>query len=130
MILEDSPADGKSTWRVLLVEDEFLIAMGLKRDLTEQGCEVVGVARNCAEALRLADLHRPDVALMDYKLQDEIDGATVARELLRLGIKVVFLTGNLEAALRDTADLPCSYFAKPLSQQDLGRVLAGLASEG
>lgn len=114
-------------WRILLVEDEYLIALGLRRDLAEHGCEVVGVARNCAEALCLAEAHKPDVALLDYMLQDEIDGATVARELHSRGIQVVFLTGNLEAALRDTADLPCAYLAKPLSQRDLGRVLAGLS---
>ncbi len=56
--------------RVLIVEDEALVALELEELLLGEGFEVVGRAANAAQAIDLGRLHRPDVALLDLNLAD------------------------------------------------------------
>lgn len=103
--------------RVLIVEDDAFIAMDLLSTLREGGHEAVGVARGFDGALALAHAERPNVALVDYRLQGGIDGITVARHLRRLGVAVVYVTGNdHEVRLIDgTAEI----VRKPYDKQEL-----------
>ncbi|TPW00962.1 MAG: response regulator receiver [bacterium] len=83
--------------RVLIVEDQALLAMELELVLSESGCEVVGCAMDTAGALGLAELRRPDLALVDINLLDGMTGPDIARHLIReYGTAVVFLTANPE----------------------------------
>lgn len=83
--------------RVLIVEDQALLAMELELVLSESGCEVVGCAMDTAGALELAERERPDLALVDINLLDGTTGPEIARRLVsEYGAAVVFLTANPE----------------------------------
>lgn len=83
--------------RVLIVEDQALLAMELELVVSESGCEVVGCAMDRAGALAIAERDRPDLALVDINLLDGMTGPDIALHLVReYGSAVVFLTANLE----------------------------------
>jgi len=86
-----------SDLRVLIVEDQALLAMELELVLSESGCEVVGCAMDRAGALAIAARDRPDLALVDINLLDGMTGPDIARHLVKeYGSAVVFLTANPE----------------------------------
>jgi len=79
--------------RVLIVEDEALIAMELERIVTESGHRAIGPVATVEQAL--AHAPRADAALVDLGLADGMSGAALARRLMdRFGISVVFVTGT------------------------------------
>jgi DNA-binding NtrC family response regulator len=81
--------------KVLIVEDEGIIAWDLESMVLDNGFEVAGLARTEIEALSLA--RRADIALVDVQLADGPTGPQIARTLIDLyGIEVVFMTGNPE----------------------------------
>src|ERR1039458_6826798 len=73
--------------KVLIVEDEPIVALDLKQELETLGCEVLGVAESADEALVAAGVHRPDLALMDVRIVGSVDGIQTAG-LLRAEIGV------------------------------------------
>jgi DNA-binding LytR/AlgR family response regulator len=92
--------------RVLVVEDEFLVAMDLELMLGEPGCEVVGPIGDLATALRAAQEESFDLALLDVKVGGEpVTG--VAEALVERGVPIVFCTGY------QAANLPERYSAVP-----------------
>lgn len=85
--------------RILLVEDEFLIALDLEQILQEAGHLVVGIASTASDALRLANETNPQLAFVDVDLRDGRTGFDVAKRLSEGGkILPVFLTANAAAA--------------------------------
>jgi len=92
--------------RVLVVEDELLIALLLEEYLVSIGCEVVGIARDSASACRLVDQEHPDLALLDINLANGTS-APVARRLAEQGRPFIFVTAyddldNLPKDLRES----------------------------
>ncbi|PTM43158.1 response regulator [Bosea sp. 124] len=81
------------TARILIVEDEVLVAMEMEAIIEESGFQPVGIAADSLEALKLAE-DKPDVALVDLNLRDGLTGPDVGRELAKRGIVVVFVTAN------------------------------------
>ncbi|CAN5335933.1 hypothetical protein BH10PSE4_BH10PSE4_46850 [soil metagenome] len=107
---------------VLVVDDEFLIATGLSIQLEDMGMTVCGTAATAGEAVRLTQLHRPAVVLMDVRLQGEQDGVDAALEIHRtVGSKVIFITGSREPATMDRIQLdhPAGVLFKPISDWQL-----------
>lgn len=84
--------------RVLVVEDEPLIAVLLEAWLLDLGCEVFGIAKSNAEALQLISQSPPDVAILDLKVADG-DSYPVAHELRSHGVPFVFATGYDSGAI-------------------------------
>ena len=83
--------------RVLIVEDQALLAIELELILGEAGCDVVGCAMDRAGALALAGARRPELALVDINLLDGMTGPDVAERLATdFGTRVIFLTANPE----------------------------------
>ncbi|QND43530.1 response regulator (plasmid) [Rhizobium leguminosarum bv. viciae] len=81
--------------RVLIVEDEFLIALDLEATVEAMGMQVAYLANDCEQALRLAPL--ADIAFVDVNLADGPTGPEIGRRLAQEhGIAVVFMTGNPE----------------------------------
>ena len=79
--------------KVLIVEDEPIVALDLQQELEQLGCEVVGLAESADEALVAAELIRPDLALMDIRIVGSMDGIQAARLLRSVyHVPVVFLT--------------------------------------
>jgi len=85
--------------RVLIVEDETLVAM-LAEDVVEScGYAVIGTAATYYDAMALVARHEPDVALVDLNLRDGFTGPEIGIALAdRFGIKVLFVTANVERA--------------------------------
>ncbi len=81
--------------KILIVEDEALIAMDLEFVLEEIGHTIVAIAANSSDAIMLATKFKPDLALVDIHLQDGVTGIVVAEAISRLGKTfVVFTTAN------------------------------------
>lgn len=79
--------------KVLVIEDEPIIALDLENLVLDNGFEIAGLARNTAEALALAP--KSDIALVDVNLADGPTGPDIARRLIDFhGIEVIFMTGN------------------------------------
>jgi len=108
--------------RILIVEDEFVVACEISERLTDLGYQVVGSAVKGEEALNLAEQHQPDLVLMDIRIQGAMDGITVAEELNhRFHIPVIFLTANSEDTTLERAKKaePYGYILKPFDGREL-----------
>lgn len=91
MMAADDPGNGES--KVLIVEDEFLVALQLEDILTDEGFRVVGTVPDRASLTLLSD--PPDVALVDLNLRDGLTGPEIALELAStFATKVVYVTAN------------------------------------
>lgn len=108
--------------RVLVVEDEALIAAEICIRLERRGAKIVGPADTAAEAIRLADVDRPDLVLMDIRLKGPRDGIAAAEEIYRrFDLPVVFLTANADDATFKRAQMSAQYgyVLKPFHERDL-----------
>jgi signal transduction histidine kinase len=108
--------------RVLLVEDERIVALNLRRQLAKLGYTVAAVAASGDEALRQIETHRPDVVLMDIRIEGPIDGIeTTARISPDLLVPVIYLTAHAEDVTleRARATKPSGYLVKPFSEREL-----------
>ncbi len=107
--------------RVLLVEDEPLIAIDLETILDRLGHQVVGVAQTRDEAMRIAGDTRPDVALVDIKLRDGFTGIDTAREMRRdFSLHCALVTGNPEQLQDDDIEV----VSKPFTVASIAAALA------
>jgi CheY-like chemotaxis protein len=100
--------------RILIVEDEALIALELTENLEHGGHEVVGPATTVAEALTLCqEAEPPELALLDINLRDGSSGVILARALLaRWGVPSIFASGQLMEA-RQARDIALGCIGKP-----------------
>lgn len=108
--------------RVLVVEDDRLIAAGIAKRLRVLGYAVVGQASSGDEGVSAARALRPDLVLMDIHLGRGIDGIEAARRLREeLDVPVVFLTAHSDEATLQRAKLsgPHGYVLKPYEDRDL-----------
>jgi two-component sensor histidine kinase len=106
--------------RILLAEDESVIAMQIEELIEAEGYEVVGIAGTAAEAVRLATSLRPDLVLMDIVMPTEpgqvMDGIDACAQIQRnLHIPVVLLSAHGEEQFlrRARTALPSAYLLKP-----------------
>jgi CheY-like chemotaxis protein len=108
--------------RILIVEDEALIAWMLADSLEDAGHEVVGPAATMAEALALCEgAPPPELALLDINLRDGSNGVDVARALLsRWGVLSIFASGQMMEARR-ARDVALGYIRKPYEAQTVLR---------
>jgi DNA-binding NarL/FixJ family response regulator len=117
---------GKRALRVLVVEDEFFISLHTKEMLQALGHTVVGIAVSANQAVQLAERDKPDVVLMDIRLNGDRDGIEAAEEIYsRLGIQSIFVSANSDPRTRERAAAlqPLGFLQKPLSAE---RLEAGL----
>ncbi len=108
--------------RILIVEDERIIALDLKRRLERFGYHVVGMASEAADAIELASAELPDLVLMDIMLSSGADGITAATEIRRRHrIPVVFLTAYADETTIQRAKIaePVGYVLKPFKEREL-----------
>lgn len=108
--------------RIMIVEDERIVALHLRRQLAKLGYEVVGMATEGTRALERIEATRPDIVLMDINIEGDMDGIeTASRIPPELQIPVLYLTAYSEEATLDRAreSQPYGYLLKPFSEQEL-----------
>ncbi len=114
-------ADGRTSHRVLIAEDEALIRLDLAEMLREEGYQVVGEAGDGQEAVELAEQLRPDLVIMDVKMprRDGLDAASeiVAKRIAPIVMLTVFSQRDLVERARDAGAM--AYLVKPFSINDL-----------
>jgi DNA-binding response OmpR family regulator len=93
--------------RILIVEDEWLIADLLEQMLIELGYQVVGPASDVGEALALIEAQAPDAAVLDVTL-GQGKSFPIAEAMARRGAPFLFLTGHVDG------DLPAQYRSSPI----------------
>ncbi len=116
----------RSAARLLVVEDEHLVAMHLEARLQAMGYQVLGVAGSGEDAIRLAGEHKPNLVLMDIHLQGAMDGVAAAEVIrARHRIPVVYLTAYADQNLlhRAKSTEPYGYILKPFLDRELQVVI-------
>lgn len=119
-------ASGSAPVRVLVVEDESIVAMYLTDVLEDMEYEVCGVAASGAEALAIAERERPSLALVDIGLAGAQDGIETARALRdRFSVGSVFMSGASDPELLRRAGTvqPHGFLQKPYDADQLKSVL-------
>jgi len=108
--------------KILLVEDEAIIAMDLKLKLEQQGYDVVAIASSAEKAVQSAKKHRPELILMDILLKGEKTGIEASKQIQKKhNIPIIYLTGNIHL-LGDLKNKDHDYFkvlTKPPSEWEL-----------
>jgi PAS domain S-box-containing protein len=108
--------------RILIVEDEVIVALDIQDRLTDLGYEVTGVADRGTEALELVASAPPDLVLMDIRLKGEMDGITVAEQIRQHWcIPVIYLTAFSEDNTLQRAKVsePFGYLIKPFEDREI-----------
>jgi PAS domain S-box-containing protein len=112
--------------KILIVEDEPIVALDLQQEVEQLGLTVVALAESADEALLAAEENRPDLALMDVRIVGSMDGVQTAR-LLRdaYEVPVIFLTSySDESTIRRAArEMPYGYLTKPFQPRELRAAL-------
>jgi len=112
--------------RILIVEDEQIVAVDVESQLQCLGYRVVGTAASGEEACRLAAAEEPDLVLMDVRIEGALDGIETAERIRRLrDVPIVFLTAYTDVDTLERAKRiePYGYVVKPFAQHDLEAAL-------
>tara|TARA_B100000809_G_scaffold10816_2_gene10181 strand:- start:735 stop:1964 length:1230 start_codon:yes stop_codon:yes gene_type:complete len=107
---------------IVIVEDEPIVAMDIKRCLKQLGYQVAGVAANSEDAVQQIVDNRPDLVLMDIRLKGDIDGIETAwRIRQRVNVPIVYLTAHSDPETLERAKFtePYGYILKPYEDRDL-----------
>jgi DNA-binding NarL/FixJ family response regulator len=122
---DDTAGSGKQPAepaRIVIVEDDFLVAAQMEAALADAGFEVVGVAASADEALQLAVSQHPAVVVMDVRLDGPRDGIDAALELFRVHeIRCIFATAHHDPHARRRAKpaAPLGWLPKPYTMPSL-----------
>ncbi|MGZ7135883.1 MAG: methanogen output domain 1-containing protein [Methanobacterium sp.] len=108
--------------KILVVEDERIIASGIKRDLENMGYSVASIASSGLEAIEKAGLENPDLVLMDIVLKGDMDGIEAAHEIInRYNLPIIYLTAYADKEILERAMVtePYGYLIKPFNESEL-----------
>ncbi len=111
--------------RVMIAEDERLVAFVLRRQLEAQGYQVIGIAANGLEAIELCRSGSPDVVLMDIQMP-EMDGIVATEQIMRekpTCIVIVSADGTAERIAAAEKAGAMAYLVKPVSDQQLSETI-------
>lgn len=113
--------DSGSSKRVMVVEDDFLVAMTVENSLADAGYRVTAVVPSGETALVEAERAKPDLVIMDIRLAGELDGIETACRLLARGIRCIFASAHSDKAImtRGAAAEPLGWLTKPFSSNQL-----------
>lgn len=112
----------KSEFKILIVEDEILIAEVLKDELVALGYENISLAHNKDQAYFKLIENKPDLVLLDIRMKSEQEGIEIAREInLKHKIPFIFITAHSDKYILQTAieTNPVAYITKPFKQIDI-----------
>ncbi len=108
--------------KILIVEDEIIIAIDLKIRLEDLGYYVPGIAVNGRDAIKKTGEKNPDIILMDILLNGDKDGIEVAQQIRnQYNIPIIYLTGNQNDSVIERAETtePYGYINKPFDNNEI-----------
>jgi CheY-like chemotaxis protein len=108
--------------KILVVEDERIIASGIKKDLESMGYTVADIASSGPQAIEIASMEKPDLVLMDIVLKGDMDGIEAAHEIInRYDIPIIYLTAYADEEILERAMVtePYGYLIKPFNDSEL-----------
>ncbi|MFH1039359.1 MAG: response regulator [PVC group bacterium] len=108
--------------RIMIVEDEGIVARDLEKTLLRLGYEVTAVVHSGPEAVRRAVREKPDLVLMDIVLPGEMDGIAAAAQIrARANVPIIYLTAyaDNEILQRAMVTTPFGYILKPFREREL-----------
>jgi two-component system response regulator LytT len=111
-----------ATIRIIIVEDEIIIAEDLRLQLVKLGYEVTGIAKSYDKAMQLIEEDLPDLMLIDIKLKGNKDGIDLAETMKdRYDLPLIFLTSHADKNTVERAKNvhPEGYLIKPFEKEDL-----------
>ncbi len=108
--------------KILVVEDEKIVALGIKKMLKNMGYLVPSIASSGKEAISKAEITFPDLVLMDIMLKGDMDGVEAAEQIRQLfDVPVVYLTAYSDEKIlaRAKRTKPFGYLTKPFEENSL-----------
>lgn len=115
--------------RVVVAEDNPIIAADLSRMLADCGCQTLGTAADIGEAMRLVARERPDIVFADLRLRDGVTGPGLIEACRAMDVPVVAITGE-GGTIRDSLDPSVPVLTKPVSRSELAGAVAGVPRAG
>jgi DNA-binding NarL/FixJ family response regulator len=118
--------------RILIAEDDLLVASQMEAALTDAGFEIAGTASTGREALQLAHAQSPMLVVMDIRLAGDLDGIDTALALFRShGIRCIFASAysDQEAQRRAAPAAPLGWLQKPYTMASLTEKVRAAVSE-
>ncbi|MCF8272569.1 MAG: LytTR family transcriptional regulator DNA-binding domain-containing protein [Flavobacteriaceae bacterium] len=112
--------------KILIVEDEMIIAANISLQLTSLGYDVTGIIPRGEEALLHIEQQQPDIVLLDINLKGKIDGIETAQIMQKsFNIPIIYLTANADEAhfTRAKTTNPYAFISKPFKKLDLQRAI-------
>ena len=108
--------------KILIVEDESIVALELESRLTDLGYSVCGIVSCGADAIKTAVDQKPDIILMDINIKGPIDGVVTAEKIKEIiDIPIIFLTAFTDSNTLQRAKItePYGYIVKPFEEREL-----------
>lgn len=130
---DDLRGERRGPVRIVVAEDEYLMALAIEESLDERQYEIAAIAGTAAQAIRAVERERPDFVLMDIELGGGAsDGVDAAREIYeRFGIRSLFATAYADRGMRARAAScsPLGWLPKPYNDRQLLRALESARRE-
>lgn len=107
--------------KILVVEDELIVARDIKKTLERNGFKVMGVARSTDKAMQIIEEGNPTLVLVDIFLKGDLTGIDLAHELNKKGIPFIYISANSNKAVLEAAKAtnPYGFIVKPFREKDL-----------
>ena len=116
----------ESRRRILVAEDESIIAMDLKDSLLRMGYNVTSVVNNALEVIQKTEEEKPDIILMDILLAGLLDGIEAAKIIsYKRKVPIIYLSGLNDEQIIQRANINpyCMFIRKPYRYLDLNRAI-------
>ena len=122
-----------ATARILIVDDERIVATSLQAQLQRMGYGVAGIASSGEEAIKKTEETRPHLVLMDIVLHGPMDGIEAAQQIRsQWNIPIIYASAyaDPETLHRARATDPAGYLVKPFGQEELSRAIESALQGG
>jgi two-component system, response regulator PdtaR len=109
-------------FKILIVEDELLVAKDISTRLQQKDYEIVGISDNCDDAVRLFQTTKPDLVLLDITIKGDKDGIKTAQEIYKIRpTPFIYLTAHTDTDTLQRAKntFPTAYLVKPFTTNNL-----------
>lgn len=116
-------------YKVLIVEDETLIRLLLKKRLLEYNCSIIGETASGEEAIDIVKMHNPELIFMDIKLRDELNGIDAVKIISEFSEAVIIFTSAIDLAdeiNKIKLKNKMFFIEKPISREQISSLLDSL----